>query len=109
MLLRGMENKGIDILKKINDERVKRGWSEYTLSKNSGIPQSTISTWYRKSMQPTIASLEKKCTGFGMSLCEFFCDETDDSISADKRELLENWDRLDPEQRQALLGLIKTI
>lgn len=104
-----MEKSGIDILKKINDERLRRNWSEYTLAKNSGIPQSTISTWYRKSMQPTIASLEKICAGFGITLHEFFCDEdSSDDLPKEKRELLEAWDKLSPDQRKALLNLIKS-
>ena len=50
-----------DILNKILEERTKRGWSEYTLAQNAGLTQSTISTWYRKDLQPSVASIEKVC------------------------------------------------
>lgn len=56
----------MDILTKILKERQKRNWSEYQLAQNSGITQSTISTWYRKNMQPSVSSLEKICAGFGI-------------------------------------------
>ena len=37
-----------DILQEITRLRLARGWSEYELAQNSGLTQSTISTWYRK-------------------------------------------------------------
>ena len=37
-----------DILQEITRLRLERGWSEYELAQNSGLSQSTISTWYRK-------------------------------------------------------------
>lgn len=61
-----------NILAKIQAERDLRGWSEYTLSKNSGIPQTTISTWYRNNLQPNLASIEKICAAFNMTLSQFF-------------------------------------
>lgn len=36
------------------------------------IPTSTISTWYRKKLQPNIVSIEKICDGLGISLSYFF-------------------------------------
>ena len=40
------EKPAFDILGKIEQERLARGWSEYTLAENSGLTQSTISTAY---------------------------------------------------------------
>ena len=36
-----------DILTAILEHRTQRGWSEYELAERSGLPQSTISSWYR--------------------------------------------------------------
>lgn len=71
------EKSNFDILGRIQSERVKRSWTAYNLAKNAGLTQSTISTWYRKDLQPSVASLEKICTAFGISLSEFFMDETE--------------------------------
>jgi len=38
----------MDILERILQLREEKGWSEYKLSVESGIPQSTISSWFRK-------------------------------------------------------------
>ena len=60
-----------DILSTITAYREDRGWTEYQLAERSGLPQSTISSWYRKNMVPTVASLEKICTAFGITLSCF--------------------------------------
>nr|WP_243141910.1 MULTISPECIES: helix-turn-helix transcriptional regulator [unclassified Pseudoflavonifractor] len=35
-----------DILDAIAKHREARGWTEYQLAEQSGLPQSTISSWY---------------------------------------------------------------
>lgn len=47
----------IDVLGKILKYRKERGWTEYELAKRSELPQSTISSWYRKDIQPIIRRL----------------------------------------------------
>ena len=47
-----------DILSTITEYRENKGWTEYQLAEQSGLPQSTISSWYRKNMIPTVPSLE---------------------------------------------------
>ena len=48
-----------DILAEITRYRESRGWTEYQLAERSGLPQSTISSWYRRKMMPSLPSLEK--------------------------------------------------
>ena len=50
-----------NILDVITANREARGWTEYQLAERSGLPQSTISSWYRKNIVPTLPSLEKIC------------------------------------------------
>lgn len=102
------EKSKFDILGRIESERLKRGWSEYTLSVNSGIPQSTISTWYRKRLQPSLASIEHICDGFGMSLSQFFA-TGDSDLPLEQNELLEECQKLSPQQRKSLLQFIRDI
>ena len=37
-----------DILTAITELREQRNWTEYQLAERSGLPQSTISSWFRK-------------------------------------------------------------
>ena len=100
-----------DILSKIQLEKEKRGWNEYTLAKNSGIPQTTISTWYRNNLQPNLASIERICSGFNMTLSEFFCEDPSMMVelTREQLELLHTWNALTKSQREALLKFIETI
>lgn len=100
----------MDILGRITENRQKRGWSEYQLAERSGIPQSTISSWYKKGMTPTFSSLEKICAAFGISLSRFFEDGTEPvTLTSDQRELLEKWDQLSAKQKASFLSLMDSI
>ena len=98
-----------DILGKIEMERQKRGWSEYTLARNSDIPQSTISTWYRKQLQPSIASIEHICDGLGITLSQFFGESEKTESKNEVCELLDIWQKMSPEQRTKLIEFLKSI
>lgn len=99
-----------DILQEITRLRLERGWTEYHLAENSGLSQSTISTWYRKVQTPTIQSLDKVCAGLGISLSQFFAEGTDAIILTDEqKELLNNWSALNRTQRKIVLQLLKNM
>lgn len=89
----GVEN----ILNKITAMRESRGWTEYQLAESSVLPQSTISSWYRKNMVPSVPSLAKICSAFGITLSQLFAaDEGYYDLSNDQKELLEHWACLNP-------------
>jgi len=103
------EKASFDVLNKIQAERQKRGWTEYTLAKNSELSQSTISSWYRKDLEPSLASLERICNGLGITLSQFFSsEEYTKGLSNEQINLLETWEKLSPEQRCAMLALINS-
>lgn len=112
------EKAEFDILGKISSEREKRGWTEYTLSRNAGITQSTISTWYKKQMQPSVSSIEKISRAFGMTLSEFFQEKDGDTgqdgeitgqITREQKKLLRAWDRLGPREKDSFMNLMETV
>lgn len=100
----------IDILGRITDYRISRNWTEYQLAQKSGIPQSTISSWYRKKMLPTLSSLDKICHAFDMTMAQFLT-ENDGlaEITPDQRELLNKWELLTSAQKEAFLNLMDSI
>ena len=85
----------MEILDKITQYRLERNWSEYQLAERSGLTQSTISSWYRKNMLPSIPSLEKICDAFG--------------ITDQQRKLLLCAARLNPEQYDSLLHFLELL
>ena len=91
-----------DILTAITELREQRNWTEYQLAERSGLPQSTISSWFRKGMIPTVPSLEKVCVAFGI-----FAERNEPvALTADQQKLLERWTRLTPEQQEVVFALI---
>ena len=98
----------IDVLARITEYREARGWTEYQLAEKSGLPQSTISSWFRKGMMPTIPSLEKICNAFGITISQLFAREDElVAMTPAQRRLLESWSRLDDEQQAAVFQLIE--
>lgn len=96
-----------DILEIIKRDREARGWSEYQLAERSGLPQSTISSWYIKGMTPSFASLEKICDAFGVTLSQFFAEgDARIALTPSQREMLDKWNRLTSAQQTALLALM---
>lgn len=98
------------ILEIIKQNREARGWSEYQLAERSGLPQSTISSWYKKSMTPSFASLEKICDAFGVTLSQFFAqDDIRVALTPAQREMLDKWNCLTSVQQAALAALMDTM
>lgn len=96
-----------NILTTITELREERGWTEAVLSEQSGLPQSTISSWYRKNSSPTVASLEKVCKAYGITLSQLFADANQPLILTDsQKKMLESWSRLTLEQQDAIFQLI---
>ena len=97
----------MNVLDRITQLRMEKGWTEYELAKNADMPQSTISNWYGKHQLPSILSLEKICKGFGVTLSYFFC-EGDEAIilTPEQKELLDQWVLLSDNQREKLKAMI---
>ena len=102
------EKPTFDILGRIEQERLSRSWSEYALAENSGLTQSTISTWRRRNLQPNVASIEKICTGFGITLSQFFQEEEPVYLTNEQNELLDLWAKLSPAQRTAVSQMLRS-
>ena len=98
------------VLERILQLRLERGWSEYRLSEESGIAQTTISSWYRKEICPTVPSLEKICNAYNITLAQFFNYSNEPvSLTSEQQELINNWNRLDSNQQKKLIDFLKTI
>ena len=99
-----------DILATISDLREARGWTEYQLAEMSGLPQSTISTWYRKKLIPTVPSLCKICSAFGITLSQLFAENgSAHDLNPDQQRLLTCWSRLTYEQQSSLIAFLESL
>lgn len=100
----------MNILEKITYLRERKGWSEYLLAEKSDLTQSTISSWYRKNMTPSIPSLEKICHAFGITLSQFFAPENEIvTLTETQKQLINEFLHLTEQQQQALILFLKTL
>lgn len=101
----------IDVLEKITELRIERHWTEYQLAEASGLTQSTISSWYRKDMLPTLPSLMKICDAFNISISQFFIEDNTNAVLLNDKQaqLISSASKLDSEQYNALLAFLQTL
>lgn len=93
-------------IKKLADDR---GWTEYRLSKECGLSQSTIGNILRRNSIPSITTLETICDGLGITLSQFFANDELIELSDDTRELFEQWNLLSSNQRKAIIQVINAM
>ena len=62
----------MDAKARIRELMQERGWSEYRLAIASGLSQSTVANIFNRNTTPSVATLESICTGFGITLSQFF-------------------------------------
>lgn len=86
-----------------------RGWSEYKLAKRCGLSESTVANIFRRNTVPSIATLETICSGFGITMSQFFAEGDMVEITPELKELFENWVNLTPEQKKAANQMLKAI
>ncbi|WP_371364057.1 hypothetical protein SRRS_49380 [Sporomusa rhizae] len=91
----------MDISKRIIELRQLKGYSTNKLATLAGLSQGFVRQIELGEKHPTIESLRKICNGLGISLCEFFCDETAE-LPLDIQRLVRIAQTLTPKQRQAL-------
>lgn len=86
-----------------------RGWTEYRLSKECGLSESTLANIFRRNTAPSISTLEAICSGFGITLSQFFADGDMVEMTPELKELFDNWVTLTPSQKNAALKMIQEL
>lgn len=97
----------MDTHKKLHLLMQERGWSEYRLSKESGLSESTIANIFRRNTIPSITTLESICSAFGITLSQFFAEDELVELNCELKELFDSWVSLTAYQKTAVLQIIK--
>lgn len=97
----------MNTIEKIEDLRIKRGWTKYRLAEESMLTYSTLSAIYSRETPPKLEILEMLCNAFGITLAQFFSDgEETQTVTAEERELLELFRALPPAKKAAVLTML---
>lgn len=99
----------MDVLARMKQLLKERGWTEYRLSVESGLAQSTIGNIYRRNTTPSVATLEAVCKGFGITMAQFFAEGDLVEVTPEVKAMLDVWFTLDQPQREAALQVIETM
>lgn len=98
------------VLDRIMQLRLERNWTEYRLSEESGIAQTTISSWFRKNITPSVPSIENLCKAFNITLSDFFAFDNEPIVLTENQRLLINsFSRLSEKQQKIIIDLINNI
>ena len=96
----------MDVQKRIYDLMEARGWTTYALAEHAGLAQSTVAHTVSKGKIPTIATLEKICEAFGITLSEFFMEEDIDETD-EKFQMVSMIGTLSPKRKELTKAIIK--
>lgn len=100
----------MNVQKRIRDLMEQRGWSEYRLSKEAGLHESTIRNIFLRNGTPTVSTIESICRALNITLPEFFAESgTAIVLTSEEEALLSKWATLTGEQKKRLLDLIDVI
>ncbi len=97
----------MNVIERIKALTAKRGWTEYRLVKETGLPASTVANIFHRDTVPSVATLETICAAFGISLSQFFSEGTEISLTEEQQALLERWGMLTADQKTVLMSLME--
>lgn len=107
-----MENgKVLQLIKRLYQER---GWSVYQLSKKTGIPQSTLSTMFKRSSTVSMENIERFCKAFGISCSQFWAmlEQEESSYLTDvslNQIFTKTWDSLNGKEKSMIKYYIEML
>ena len=99
----------MDTKRRIKELMDERGWTIYELSKRSGLAQTTIANMWKRNTEPTIPTLREICNSFGISLAQFFAENTMVELTSEQYAFFQQWASLSPEQKTMLMSLVKSM
>jgi len=99
----------MDTHEKLRKLMQERGWTKYRLSKECGLSESTLANIFKRGTVPSISTLESICSGFGITLSQFFADNEMVELTSELKELFDNWVSLTAEQKKIALQMIQAL
>lgn len=97
----------MDVIRRIEELRIEKGWTKYKLAEESLLTYSTLSSMYARETPPKLDILQMICEGFGITLSQFFLDNEDiEVVTPDEKELICRYRRLSDEKKKAVNILI---
>ena len=97
----------MEVNERIRALLAERGWTPYRLAKESGLSDGTVGNIFRRNTVPSMATLEALCSGLGITLAQFFAEDSLVEMTPELKELFDDWVDLTAEQKDAVRHMIK--
>ena len=100
----------MDILKRIEELRDERGWSNYRLSEEAKLDNSVINNMFKRRTMPSMITLTAICEAFDLTLSQFFNeDKTVIILSDDEKDLILQYRKLNKKNKNAVNTLVNEL
>lgn len=99
----------MDIHARLRELLQERGWTEYRLSKECNMAQTTIGNIFRRNTMPSLATLETISQAFGISLAHLLSEGDMVELTPELKEVFDCWTTLSPGQKRAVLSMMKAM
>ncbi|MBQ8084832.1 MAG: helix-turn-helix transcriptional regulator [Lachnospiraceae bacterium] len=97
----------MDVLARIDELMKERGWSDYKLATESNLSSSTVANFRRRNTVPSVSTIESICNAFGITLAQFFADETSVvQLTGEQMEMFRKWIGLTKNQKRIVDDII---
>ena len=98
------------IIDRVERLRKEKNLSRYRMAQRSGLSQSSISNLLNRRNVPSIQTLEKICTGLGMTLAQFFsADNERPDLTKEQEHILDLWDKLNDVEKARVEAYLQGI
>ena len=99
----------MDIHARLRELLEERGWTEYRLSKECNMAQTTIGNIFRRNTMPSLATLETISQAFGISLAQLLSEGDMVELTPELKEVFDCWMTLSPGQKRVTLLMMKAM
>lgn len=98
----------MDVKQRIDEFRIKRGWTLSKLATEIGVSDTTVYAWFNEqNYQPSRKTIEEVCDVFNITLAEFYSNIDFDNLKAQEVVLLEAFRKANDEDKEKIIEIVK--
>lgn len=100
----------MEILERIRQLIDERGWTNYRLTEEAQLNNSTLQHMFERGTMPSISTLTAICGAFGITLSQFFCEDDGSVILSDEeRRLVQTFRKLNQRDRNIIARVLEEL
>jgi len=97
-----------EIVKKIDEIRVKKGWSVYKLASEAMLSHNSIHLWLQSKNEPNTKALQQICDALEIDIVDVVSKNTTFSLEENQKKLYTKWLMLDNGGKEIVRKMINS-